>query len=715
MSRRLAVALVFLLPALAAFAGSPTPQKPLEFGTGVTLVSVPVFAVDRSGRAQRGLQAADFELFDDGRRVPIVSFQYVDTTSEEAQDEIRQAPAARRRFLLLFDLSFTDPGGLNRAQKAAREFLLRRLAPSDLAAVATFDADRGIRIVANFSEDRALVAHAVATLGVAALARIDDPLALALQLDAAESEAPLANRADVEVSTGRGGEAAGAAQARALAGRMRAVDEQIYRGQVLRLVDSLGELARSLRGVEGRKQVLFFSAGFDSRPLVGASGSEAADAGEALAGGRQFEVETSARYGDVTLRAMLTGAMQRLSGSDCVVHTIDVTGLAGQDRITQLVTTRDAARPVAGRESLNFIAAQTGGRFFRDTNDLSPALGELLEMTSRFYVLGYQPDDLKGPGHYHKLKVKLARKGSKLSHRAGFHERLPRSAQSPLQRMFEAAQLVVTGAGTNDLRFSALCYPFPAGDRQILGLVVQVPHDELHWDRGRVALELYGYVVAVDGSVVDHMAHAVRLQPDETDPLRPARGVSLYGTLGVPPGRYTLKLMLVETDSGASGVQFIELDVPAPDRRLGYLLPPLVADEMGDWVAVELGSGQTASPFPFAIAGRPFMPRASFNVRSGATERLVLILYRPDRPSEPAATVEIRSTVIDAAGHLVPAGALRIERVSREAEGRRVYLLEYLPEGLDPGEYTLRVGLGEAGSELESYALFRVDAGVAHP
>ena len=105
----------------------------------------------------RGLAADDFELAEDGKPSRIVSFQYIDTTEADEAEAVHLSPAARRHFLLLFDMSFTEPGGLHRAREAASEFVRRRLAPSDLAAVATFDVNRGIRIVANFTEDRPLL------------------------------------------------------------------------------------------------------------------------------------------------------------------------------------------------------------------------------------------------------------------------------------------------------------------------------------------------------------------------------------------------------------------------------------------------------------------------------------------------------------------------------------------------------------------------------
>jgi hypothetical protein len=56
----------------------------------------------------------------------------------------------------------------------------------------------------------------------------------------------------------------------------------------------------------------------------------------------------------------------------------------------------------------------------------------------------------------------------------------------------------------------------------------------------------------------------------------------------------------------------------------------------------------------------------------------------------------------------VAPGRLRIDRVHREAEGRRTYVFNYTPDEIEAGDYTLRIGIGEAGTIVESYALLRV-------
>jgi VWFA-related protein len=701
--------ILLLLSSASAAVPSDRTDQPAVFTSGVSLVLLPVFIVDHDGRAVRGLTPEDFELFEDGKRAEVVSFRYVDTTSSEDQATIRQASAARRRFLLLFDKSFTDPAGLNRAQRAAADFVRQRLAESDLAAVATFDIHRGIRLVANFTEDRALLVHAVETLGIPSLTRISDPLGLAADLLATDIARPGSNilRADPQAVLGD--------VLAVLVRRMRAAEEESYRANILTLMTGFQELARALRRVEGRKQILYFSAGFDSRLLVGQTGSEQRTASESIARGALWEVDGNVRYGDARVRDLFGDMTKSLSSADAVVHTVDVTGLGSDRSLTQTTITVDPARDNSGREALNYMAAETGGRFFKDTNNLESVLQEMAEMTSRYYVLGFQPVKEKGAGAFHKVKVKVARKGVKLSHRAGYYERAPGGSRTILQRQFEVAQLVVTGAGSNDLHFSSLCLPFPvAGERQTLGIVLQVPKDELTWSSGKpLSLELYAYAVAEDGTVQDHLAQLVRIDPAQADRDGTARGVSFLGTLSVPPGKHTVRLLVAERDGGGEGVQFVDVTVPPYDPRAGFLLPPVVMEDNERWLKVEMARGRAGpgAPFPFQVGGKPFLPRASLEVSGGSPEKLVLIAYEPLRPGDPAASLEIRSSLVDQQGRTVPAGFIKIDRVEREENGRRTYLLGYTPEALTKGDYTLRISMVEGGERLVSYSLLRVRPG----
>jgi VWFA-related protein len=713
---RVALPVVLVLSAALSAQDKAAPKAPATpvFDADVSLVLLPVFVIDKDGKAVRGLTAADFEVQQDGRKAEVVSFRYVDTTDAEEQDELKVASAARRRFLLLFDKSFTDLPGLDRARRAAGDFVRRRLTASDLAAVATFDVQNGVRVVANFTDDRALLVHAIATLGVPSLARISDPLGLAMDVGLTDLQA-----------TGAGEETQTAAPqalvdsvARVMVVRMRAADEQVYQHNVNTLLDGLDTLARALRGVDGRKQVLYFSAGFDARVLVGQWGADQKAAGEAVAAGRLWEVDSLARFGDSRVREALANTTRSLAAADTVVHSIDVTGLGNDHSLTQTAVSQDLTRDTTNRESLGFFAHETGGRLFDNANNLGPALGEMLEMTSRYYVLGIQPDRESQPGSFHKLKVKVARKGVKLSHRPGYFEKsAPGAERSTLQRQFDLAELVVTGGdGRNDLPFTSLCLPFPSpGEKQTLGLVVQVPRASLPWSSSEaVGVEVYGYAVADDGTVHDHLAQSLQLDPARADPQGRAQGLSLYGTFEVPPGRYTIRLLVREAASGRSSLRMLDVTVPPYDGRAVFALPPLVLDEDERWLKLELGQarkpGQDATA-PFQLDARPFVPRTSFEVRPGSKERLVLMVFDPEQAGDPAADVEIRSSLTASDGRAVQPGRLKIERVLSAGDGRRTFVFSYLPEDVAAGDYTLKIGLGESGGFAQSYALLRFRQG----
>ena len=71
----------------------------------VNIIEVPVTVVDSSGNPVRGLTAANFELYDQGKKRDVTSFDKIDFGVSESVSAISPLnPAARRTFLLLFDL-----------------------------------------------------------------------------------------------------------------------------------------------------------------------------------------------------------------------------------------------------------------------------------------------------------------------------------------------------------------------------------------------------------------------------------------------------------------------------------------------------------------------------------------------------------------------------------------------------------------------------------
>jgi len=151
--------------------------------------------------------------------------------------------------------------------------------------------------------------------------------------------------------------------------------------------------------------------------------------------------------------------------------------------------------------------------------------------------------------------------------------------------------------------------------------------------------------------------------------------------------------------------------VPPYDGRTVFALPPLVLDEAERWLRLEMGPGKAApknATVPFQVDARPFVPRTSFEVRPGAHERLVMIVWDPDLVGDPAADTEIRSSLTGSDGRTVQPGRLKVERVHNDADGRRTFVFSYTPGAVAAGDYTLRIGLEQGGSLAEAYSLLRV-------
>src|SRR5580765_2299001 len=120
-----AVAMFLLtLPLLAQTPASnaekPGTPKPLSEQLTVNYVEVPVNVVGRSGDPIRGLTKANFEIYDNKKRIDVSSFETIDFTSQESLLRNAKSPAAHRVFLLVFDLGYSSPKSLERAEDAAR-------------------------------------------------------------------------------------------------------------------------------------------------------------------------------------------------------------------------------------------------------------------------------------------------------------------------------------------------------------------------------------------------------------------------------------------------------------------------------------------------------------------------------------------------------------------------------------------------------------------
>jgi len=684
---------------LLGLSAAATPGGGPEFPTAITVVSLPVFVTDRDGHAVTGLAAEDFDVSDDGHAVKVVGLREVDA-AELLPEQTRDSPAARRQFLLLFDLSFSSINGLVRSRRAAIDFV-GHLAPSDLAAVATFSANHGVRLLVAFTPDRFQVRRAIETLGVLQLDRRADPLGLAYDLR--DVGAAMADTLPNET----GNEVADAM--RAIQVRFEQSQQALYRQKVLALIEGLGQLASALEVVQGRKQVVFLSSGFEDTTLGNQPAQQAMQDSEAVVRGRLWEVPTENRFGDNQVRQELTRALRGFSAADAVVHTVDVTGLAARGDAGQ-----GQGEPVrrSGQESLAEIATLSGGRLFKDANDLGQALGEIAEMSRRYYLLAFEPAAGHGAGHFHKLKVRLTRhKGASLSHRAGYFERAMERDRPALARRFEAAEIVAKGVAESALPVSVLAVPYrtPSG-AAALPFVVEVQPRDVD-PVARLGLEIYAYALDEKGRVEDFVALASNLDPAKVGAKLRGRGLQCHGAFVLPPGRHSVRV-LVRDGAGRMGSSWLDVSLPPFDSPEVMLFPPMLMDDPGQWVIIEAPSHAPEPPeSPFHVGDDAFAPRVHPRLANGRTEQICLLVFDGGRAYDPGASFEIKPQMVKADGSALAVGQVEVARAIAGRDGFRRFVLRVTPQDLEAGEYTLRVRLRDpaSGRVSEAFQSVRVE------
>ena len=699
----------FLAAAVLAAAASPLLAQGFAERAEVVVVEVPVQVV-RDGQPVRGLTADDFEIWEGRRRRPITGFEVVDLADPSAGR--REVPAAaRRHFLLLFDLSFSQPSSVVKAREAARDLVLG-LHASDLVAVATYHASRGPNLVLGFSSDRRQIDAALEGLGLTGKDAAQDPLRLVLR-DAAPAE-EMARTPQGRVGGLRDqpwlGDTSGSSmvqQIQAIADPAGRADLETQRNAVTALSRSFADLARLMGSVEGRKHVVYLSEGFDSRLLRGTDDLQKRDEiAAASQSGEFWKVEGDELYGNTKTVNEVERMLEEFRRADCAIQAVDIGGLRGEGSASGAEAAGGTSGGTSGgKDSLLQMARGTGGELYENLNDLSSAMDRMLGRTSVTYVLAYQPDDLRADGSYRRLRVELKNgRGARLVHRPGFYAPKPYRDRNPFERLLEAGARVVSGDDAGTLDLAVLAAAFRSGvrsGRAYVPVLIEVGGPGLlAGSQGKtLPAEIYIYAMDAEGGIPDFSTQTIGLDLARAEAGLRQSGLKFFGHLELPPGRYTVRVLVRNGDTGEAGLRIVELEVPAFDPSDPVLLPPFFPEPPGKWVMARERprGGQQEAPYPFMMRDQPFVPASRPVLGPGEEAAVALLGYHLGQG-------EVESQILGADGAEVAAGGVRVlERASGSGPGSGPdsgpdsgpeYLrATFRPPDLQPGEYRLRVTL----------------------
>ncbi len=674
-------------------------DRPFDESTTVVAVEVPV-EVSVNGQPVRGLKQENFELYDGRDKQQITGFDVVDVspTAGAAAAEAATPIAARRHFLMLFDLANSEPPSILRARRAAAD-VVGKLQPSDLVGVATYSKARGPQLLLGFTADRKQVAIALDSLGLVDMfERSGDPLVLA----AADLEAQF-SLDQVGQPTNRGAnEGRGAAEAldsyRDAARAADKADRANHASEADAFTQSMAGMAQMMSSVSGRKYVVLLSEGFNNQLLTGEE-TQDQETQDARENGEVWKIDSDKQFGSSQVQNNLGRMVEEFRRADCVIQSVDIGGLkAGGDQ---------GNVKASGRETLFTMAKDTGGELYEHFNDLSQAMGQMLDRTSVTYLLTFQPQDLKSDGKYRRLSVKLKNvpRGAAVSFRPGYYAPKPFAQLTALERRLRAADLVMGGEVGGQIPTSVLAVAYDLGGaKAYVPVVIEIDGKTLlAGTTGQVAaVEIYSYALDKKGSVAGFIAQSLGLDLAKVRTPLEANGLKFFGHIDLPPGEYTLRTVVRNGQTGAHAVDVQRLPVPVFAGGPPAVSQPLFAEAPGRWMPMRepVKEGKEPPPYPFVAKDQPFIPSAGVHVSAQSESPVCVLGYNLGD-----AALAAQTEMTDQQGNLVTGGRLKITQRVKSASGADRLLGTFQAQGVAPGRYHLKLLLKVGDATVESPAI----------
>jgi VWFA-related protein len=403
---------------LIGLAGLMTAQEPSSFKVNSRLVEVDV-VVRSKGGAVTGLTKDDFRILDNGKPQSIATFS-VRSSATSNKGVIDKGTA---------DPTPLPPGMIsNRVSRrgeepvAATVILLDRLntAVEDQSyfgqqllkylktlqpgeAVAVYSLLKSLRIVQDFTDDPQrliLAASHASTQQSVSLAASD-------QSELKTAVSSMTNWSIQAPGVTQAAQSAASAQMALMAelgqNAVTELEDAEKKNRALLTAAALEDIARHLRGLPGRKKLVWVSGGFPIGTL-----------------------EVNSRHYD-EFGAETAHAVRALNNANVAVYAIDPRGLVaygtnpvtpikntntGQNIFSQVQQPDPVGLNAPNIAAMNLFASGTGGRAIYATNDLVGALKTVMEDDEVVYTIGFYPREQKMDGSYHSLSVHVEPKGA---------------------------------------------------------------------------------------------------------------------------------------------------------------------------------------------------------------------------------------------------------------------------------------------------------------
>lgn len=414
------------LLACVLFTARPSAQAPPQvFRVSKDLVLVDVIATGPDGRPVTDLRAEELVLTEDGKPQRILDLQFASGARprDAAGGTAADAPGGVVGEAVLASVALASPA---EAPAVVVAFDMRTMRVEDLqrARVAVLDTVRqataGTRMMF-VSLDRGLVVRQPLTTDPAAVASAVEALAPALDAEALSFDG-FVDEVDRTCGLATDGPDRLAARNQAIGvGRAYLADVRL---QMSTALDALGALSRLLAPVPGRKHVVYYSAGYPTRPVEAVT-----DVIGSLCGDRAAVTQTLSASLDTV--GWMQSAFDDANRAQVSIYAVDPRGLVSdgiqaRSPRSARATSRGGQLPEVRRQFtevqqfLRSVAGETGGVAWVNTNDIARGFREAIDDARQYHLLAFEPQGSRKAGRYYRISLKTTRPGVHLRYRQGY-------------------------------------------------------------------------------------------------------------------------------------------------------------------------------------------------------------------------------------------------------------------------------------------------------
>jgi VWFA-related protein len=654
-------------------AGQAPPRQPATvFRSNLELVLVNVVVRDKSGALVRGLTKDDFVLTEDNRPQTISTFDFeamdapAPAATAGAPPPILAPPAIdagpgsrpaaapvkadlhdRRLIVLFFDLTSMQEEEAGRAVRSARDYVQKRLTPSDLVGVVTLSAS--LDVVQDFTGEPARLAEA--------LDRIDGA----------------SGRGFEEGATGTTEETADTGAA------FTADDTEFNVFNIDRRLEALRNLTDSLSGIEQKKSVIYFSAGMNQTGLD-----------------NRVQLTTVI---DHAVRANVSIYAADMRGLQAIVPGGDAgtASVRGQGAFSGRSMAGQFDRAAASQDTLATLAEDTGGRAFLDTNDFGLVYDRVLADTSAYYVLGYTSSNTARDGRFRRIRVRARSADLRLEYRAGYYAPRDFAHSSRDDREQQLEDQLLSDISSTDLGLYVAGDYFRQSDRRFLvPISLVVPGSEVPFTRAsekdRATLDVLGVVRDAQQRPVGRIRDTIKLNVEGTRDVR-RKNVQYQTLFELPPGTYRFKAVVRENQDGTMGT--FETDLVVPDLRTSPVKVSSIV--LGTQIQP---AARTSAKSPLVRDGTELVPNVAHVVSTSQHLYFYYEVYDASRASNPttgggAAGMRVLTNVAFYRGGVRVYETPLVEATDFTAADRRasVFRFDVPAASLQPGFYVCQVNV----------------------